>query len=75
MRIFESSPLTFGCSGRQRRFENAVLAMGRHEAEQVLAEHDAIEVTCEFCQQPFAFDRVDVTALFRAAGSGNEQQH
>lgn len=64
VRVFEPLPLQFGCDCSVERMENAIRTMGRAEAEKVLDEHDSIEVTCEFCQNHFAFDRVQVDKLF-----------
>lgn len=64
IRVFEPLPLQFGCDCSIERMGNAIRTMGRSEAEKVLEEHDAIEVTCEFCQNHFAFDRVQVEKLF-----------
>jgi molecular chaperone Hsp33 len=64
VRVFEPKVLTYGCENPQRRYENAVLSLGKTEADKVLDEHTTIEVKCEFCSKTFTFDRVDVAALF-----------
>ncbi len=75
IRVFDPANVQFGCQGSKRRFENAILSMGLHEAESILAEHSAIDVNCEFCQKLFSFDRVDVEALFRAGQTPDCNRH
>jgi molecular chaperone Hsp33 len=38
-------------------------ALGADELDSILAEQGAVTVTCEFCQRPWRFDAVDVSAL------------
>ena len=38
-------------------------ALGADELDSILAEQGAVTVTCEFCQRPWSFDAVDVSAL------------
>lgn len=64
VRVFEPLPLQFGCGCSIERMQNAIITMGREEAEKVLLEHDSIEVTCEFCANKYAFDRLQVEKLF-----------
>lgn len=75
VRFFEAQPLTYGCEDRARRFENAILALGQAEAESLLAEKSVIEVTCEFCNQSFLFDRHDVAAIFRGERVNDDTSH
>ena len=69
VRIFEPVPLSFGCHFTLAKAENALLAMGRKEAEDILTEKASIEVTCEFCGRCVEFDRVDVDNLFKTGHS------
>lgn len=73
VRVFDAKSVSFGCAGGKTRFENAILSLGQQEAHKLLDEHDSIEVTCDFCQKEFNFDRVDVEALFRGGQPNTEQ--
>lgn len=64
VRIFEPKPITFQCSCSQSKMEGALLATGKEEAEQILEEHQAIVVTCEYCQAEFSFSPEQVHTIF-----------
>ena len=38
--------------------------LGQEEAEEIIDSEGSIEVACEFCNEHYHFDRVDVTELF-----------
>lgn len=65
VRLFAQSPVKFQCDCSIVRGENAVLLLGREEAEQELNEKQNLIVTCEFCSREFIFDRVDVARIFK----------
>jgi molecular chaperone Hsp33 len=64
VRLFESTPIIFRCTCSLKRSENAILMLGREEAEAELHDKQKIVVTCEFCGSEFSFDRVDVETIF-----------
>lgn len=64
VRAFEPLPLQFGCTCSVSRMENAIVTMGQSEALKILAEHESIEVTCDFCGDHYDFDRNQVEGLF-----------
>lgn len=65
VRFFEPSPVIFQCSCSAKRSENAILILGRDEADEELQEKQAIVVICDFCNKEYIFDRVDVENIFR----------
>jgi molecular chaperone Hsp33 len=65
VRLFEPAPVIFRCTCSVKRGENAILMLGREEAEEELHDKQKIVVTCEFCGSEFIFDRVDVEKIFR----------
>ena len=69
MRLFKGTPVQFECRCSEGRVSNLLRALGEDEVRDVLQEQGAVTVTCEFCQQPYRFDAVDVEALF-ADGPG-----
>ena len=69
VRLFEAMPVIFHCTCSVQRGENAILMLGREEAEEELQNKQIIVVTCEFCGSEFKFDRVDVENIFRKGDS------
>ncbi|MDO8954394.1 MAG: Hsp33 family molecular chaperone HslO [Gammaproteobacteria bacterium] len=68
VRVFTPHAIQFGCSCSVYRMENALIGLGKEEALEILLDRDSIEVTCEFCNHHYDFDRVDVERLFTVGG-------
>ena len=65
VRLFEPSPLAFGCSCSAQRVEAMLRALGNEEAQAAMQANDGVvEVTCEFCAAQYRYDRVDVERVF-----------
>lgn len=71
VRVFESQAVSFRCSCSRERVANMLRSLGPEEVHDVLEEQGAVEVACEFCNQRYDFDRVDVEQLF----AGADQPH
>jgi molecular chaperone Hsp33 len=56
----------FQCNCSRERVGKMILALGREEAEEIIAERGDIEVACEFCGVQYRFDPVDAAQLFVA---------
>jgi molecular chaperone Hsp33 len=70
VRLFDPQPLVFRCSCSRERSANALVSLGREDAERLLAEEDGeIVIDCQFCNQRYQFDGSDVAQLFSGGGS------
>lgn len=52
--------------------------LGKEEVDDVLAERGHVEIHCEYCNQRYDFDPIDVAQLFSptiVAPSDDEQRH
>lgn len=65
MRIFDGTAVNFHCGCTRKRGQDAIYILGREEAEEELRDKQSIVVTCDFCNQEYIFDRVDVEEIFR----------
>ena len=74
VRLFEREPVSFRCSCSAERVENMIRNLGAEEAQSIIAEEGAINVTCEFCNAKYYYDSVDVEALFTELSKGGESQ-
>jgi molecular chaperone Hsp33 len=63
VRLLGASPLDFGCSCSRERVAAMLVSLGHDEALAAAATGMA-EITCEFCNQHYEFDRVDIEQLF-----------
>lgn len=57
-------PLSFGCRCSRERVAGVLQSLGRDEAQAAVREDGQVEVTCEFCNTLYRFDRVDIEQLF-----------
>lgn len=64
IRIFAPVAVMFDCSCSRKRGEDAILLLGRKEAEEELAQHQNIAVTCDFCNKEYIFSRHEVEEIF-----------
>ena len=67
IRLFQARPVEFRCTCSRERVTTMLHMLGRAEVESIVAERGEVEVNCEFCNQRYRFDGVDVAALFAAA--------
>lgn len=65
VRVFEVKPVTFRCNCTTARMENAIRTLGEAEAMHILKKKREIVVTCEYCNNHYAFDREYVERIFR----------
>ena len=77
LRLFDSEPVSFECSCSKLRIERTLRAMGREELESILLEFGNIEVDCEFCNEHYNFDSVDIESLLteESLPNNSETQH
>jgi molecular chaperone Hsp33 len=72
LRVFKGAPVQFACRCSQARVTSVLKTLGVEEVRDVLREHGAVEVTCEFCQRPFRFDAFAIEQLFAPASPSEE---
>ena len=64
IRLFDSNPLEFYCSCSRERTGAMLLTLGKTEVLEVLKQEGDVSVTCEFCNQKYCFDSIDVEQVF-----------
>lgn len=57
----------FECSCSRERVGSMLKMLGREEVESVLVEQGQVEIHCEYCNQRYEFDPVDIAQLFAAS--------
>jgi len=77
VRLFEPEPVSFRCSCSRGKIVTMLRTLGAAEARDILREQGKISVGCDFCNQQYVFDSVDVEALFanNAVTPGNTSKH
>lgn len=64
VRLFEPTLLQFACTCSRERVAETISMLGQQEAEDILDAEGGIEVACEFCNEHYHFDKVDVAEIF-----------
>ncbi len=65
IRLFDAQPVSFRCTCSRDSVANMLRIIGREEVDGILAERGEVEVHCEFCNERYVFDSVDVDAVFK----------
>lgn len=68
VRVLGEQSLQFRCTCSRERVGQVLIGLGRDEAFASI-QGDAAEITCEFCNQRYRFDRIDITQLFVGGGA------
>lgn len=65
IRLFDTQPINFKCNCTENKMKQVLITLGEEESNNLIKEKGLIEITCEFCNQKYAFDLIDITLLFR----------
>ena len=60
VRVFDPEPVEYNCACSRTNIEKMLFAMGKDELEAILVERGVIEINCEFCNEHYRFDKIDV---------------
>ena len=77
VRLFDPEPIEYGCACSRTNIERTLFAMGQVELEGILNERGLIEVNCEFCNNRYPFDKLDVANILfqKTTANGSETLH
>ncbi|MFB9887924.1 Hsp33 family molecular chaperone HslO [Balneatrix alpica] len=77
VRVFPVQDLRFHCDCSRERCGSALVSLAREELEEILSEQPVLEVSCQFCNERYEFDRSDIEVLFNpgAIAGDNQQIH
>lgn len=64
IRLFASEPMTYSCSCSRERVVRALRVMGMDELNDLISERGMVSVDCEFCNEHYEFDAVDIEQIF-----------
>ncbi|KTD59137.1 heat shock protein 33 [Legionella shakespearei DSM 23087] len=65
IRIFDSRSTQFKCRCSPEKMKQVLNVLGEEEAKELLKEQEVITVNCDFCNQKYTFDPIDITMMFR----------
>ena len=64
LRLFSKQDVNFACPCSIERMKFAIQTMGKQEADTILSEKQVIAVTCEYCNNEYAFSKDEVWEIF-----------
>ncbi len=70
-RLYPSRPLEFYCPCTRERVVSVLRGLGQDELESILETQGEVDVSCEFCNQKYEFDRLDIAQLLHSPASGS----
>ena len=56
------SEVAFRCTCSKARMASALISLGETELDQLFSDQDEVELTCEFCNSQYSFDRDGIYA-------------
>jgi molecular chaperone Hsp33 len=64
LRIFPNRTVQFKCRCSEQKMKNVIFMLGEADAQQMVQEQGHITINCDFCNECYQFDSIDITALF-----------
>lgn len=64
VRVFAAKPTRFQCRCTPEKMQQVLRVLGKKECEQLLSTYKAVDVHCEFCNQAYSFDSIDIAMVF-----------
>lgn len=63
-RLLATTDLQFACNCSRARVADTISLLGEQDAIDLVEERGEVEVACEFCNEHYHFDKVDVAEIF-----------
>jgi molecular chaperone Hsp33 len=64
IRVFETRSTCFKCRCTPEKMKQVITILGEEEAKELIKEKGEVAISCDFCNQKYTFDPIDVTMLF-----------
>jgi molecular chaperone Hsp33 len=76
VRLYEPQPVEFKCDCSREKIEASLLTLGHDDLLALLEEKGSVEADCDFCNQHYHFDTIDIEQLFNVGRSnGSPVKH
>jgi molecular chaperone Hsp33 len=70
IRLYDARPVLHDCRCTPDHLAGIVRMLGEDELDSLLVDPGWVELTCEFCNRAFRYDRPDVAAILRGEAPG-----
>jgi len=65
LRLYSARSVSFQCRCNPEKMKQVLTVLGEKDVQQLLEEKGHVDVRCDFCNQQYIFDPIDVALLFR----------
>ncbi len=69
LRLYDPENIHFKCTCSQQKIDNMIRSLGEKEADSVIEEKGNISIDCQFCNQRYELDAIDVRRVFTEIGN------
>lgn len=66
IRLFDPQDISFACQCNKQKMINALKVMGKTATYELLHTYHNVEVTCDFCNDTYAFNEKEIAEIFAA---------
>jgi len=73
IRLFNAEPVSFHCGCSDERIRNMLKMLGVDELRDLIAQHDPVEIRCEFCNQLYSLPAENILGLIAELGGDTEK--
>ncbi|WP_025822704.1 Hsp33 family molecular chaperone HslO [Shewanella marina] len=74
VRVFEPITVSFKCTCSRERSASAIRTVDQAEVEAIIAEDGHLEMGCEYCNNKYMFDAIDVAAIYAGTFGDSKPQ-
>lgn len=67
LEVLETTPIEYRCYCSEERVSRALISLGKDELTSLIAEQGGAELTCQFCDKVYRFNREQLEALLDEA--------
>lgn len=71
IRLFDVQDIDFHCTCSRDRTAESIKTVGKDELLSILESEPEIKVTCQFCNETYSFDKIDITSFFEGTHSSD----
>lgn len=64
LRLYDARTVHFKCRCNQDKMKQVLSVLGETDVQALLKEKGQVDVACDFCNQHYAFDSIDIAMLF-----------
>ena len=65
LRLYTARHVCFRCRCNPEKMKQVLTVLGEEDVQELVKEKGHVEVRCDFCNQQYVFDPIDITLLFR----------